>query len=40
MRLESESENRAKNVEFHTAENIQMQPKKQNKKSLFLDEVL
>ena len=37
MHLESESEKRAKNVDLHTAKNIQIQP---NTFSLFLDEFL
>ena len=37
MHLESESEKRAKNVDFHTAENIQIQA---TRFSLFLDEFL
>ena len=38
MHLESESEKRTKNVDFHTAENIQIQPTLFS--SLFLDEFL
>ena len=37
MHLESESEKRRKNVDFHTAKNIQIQP---TLFSLFLDEFL